>query len=77
MVELGIGSVGRDKADDYVALIERGEVLVFVGALDYNHRIAVFAEDVINQQAGHATVAVFKGVDADVTIVEERSQLDG
>lgn len=60
-----------------VATVEGRQVAVLVVALHHNHRVVMARENIVDQQTGHASVAILEGVDADVTVVKHGGQFDG
>ena len=50
---------------------------MLVAAADDDHRIPLAQQDEVHQQAGYASVAVFKRVYADVSVMKQRGEFDG
>ncbi len=65
-----MGSVARHRTNLEICMMECFEIFAFLAAADYNHRIIVTSENIINHQSGDTTVAIFKGMYADISVVE-------
>ena len=75
ILDVGMGAVARHRANFEIRLMERFEIFAFLAAAYDNHRIIMACENIIHHQSGDTSITVFKGMYADITVVEQRGQL--
>ena len=73
----GIRAVRGGRPHQCIRLTEGIEIGSFVTAMNDNHRVFLAQQDEVHQQSGNTPVAVLEGVDADVTVMEQRGKLYG